>query len=265
MEGETCGIECLSTWELSIGLVRYTRRNTYLFFVNYITLSSFHIQTTTMMGRGDTTARCWETVLVYWYSFYTGAHCFLHLWNHWLYLSRTAQIKREIHRFFTSKSICLELYCICVKKNCIKAFVAEEGAEQGLMNVFKRCHLSQGRLVLMTTSLKNEKKKKKEKSCVVRQLQSCHIVQTIRAAQWGKKRACQPPTCNSESEMLGISEDCDISHLAEWVKDTITKPPPSPQSKDSLYIFQSAQVVNWFTVCVTKTTRAGRLCYQQQT
>ena len=108
-------------------------------------------------------------------------------------------------------------------------------------------------------------KKKKEKSCVVRQLQSCHIVQTIRAAQWGKKRACQPPTCNSESEMLGISEDCDISHLAEWVKDTITKPPPAPQKKDSLYIFQSAQVVNWFPVCVTKTTRAGRLCYQQQT
>lgn len=38
------------------------------------------------------------------------------------------------------------------------------------------------------------KKKKMEKSCAVRQLQSCHIVQTIRAAQWEK-------TCMSTSHL----------------------------------------------------------------
>lgn len=107
-----------------------------------------------------------------------------------------------------------QYHCIC-EYSCTKAFVAKEGAEPSLMNVFKRCHSSQGWLVVMTTSLKNEKKKKKYKRAV--QLDSCNHVISFRPSEQpnGKKRACQPPTSNSESETSGNSKGCDISHLAE--------------------------------------------------
>lgn len=82
---------------------------------------------------------------------------------------------------------------------------------------------------------KMKRKKKKWKRAV--QLDSCNHVISFRPSEQpnGKKRACQPPTCNSESETSGNSEGCDISHLAEWITDTTTKP-PALQSKENLYI-----------------------------
>lgn len=233
MEGETCRIECLSTWELSIGLVRYTRRNTYLLFVHYITVSSFHVQTTTTMDRGDTTARCWETILVSWYSFYTGAFflLLLLLCNHWIYLSGgNPQI---FH---------IKIYLQVLNSNTAHVNIVV----QSLLLLKKE--LSQ---VWWTSSSdvtwvragwswwlqvwKTKRKKKKWKRAV--QLDSCNHVISFRPSEQpnGKKRACQPPTCNSESETSGNSEGCDISHLAEWITDTITKP-PALQSKENLYI-----------------------------
>lgn len=193
MEGETCRIECLSTWELSIGLVRYTRRNTYLLFVYYITVSAFHIQTTTTMDRGDTTARCWETILVSWYSFYTGAFflLLLLLCNHWIYLSGGnpqifhIKIYLQVLNSNTAHVNIVVQSLLLLKKELSQVWWTSSSDV---------AWVRAGWLWWLQVWKMKRKKKKTEKSCAVRQLQSCHIVQTIRAAQWEK-------TCMSTSHL----------------------------------------------------------------